>query len=108
MRVDDAPQHLAGFFRLRVVGEPASVMLSCGLAPELCGRGLGRVLVRQAVETSHARHAELPIALLVREFNVRAILLYERAGFCLAGRDEPTGMLRMEHRQAGSAVPEIR
>lgn len=91
---------LLGFLRLRLVGEPQVVLLSCGLRPDRCGHGLGQLLVAHAVERSAAEHPGAALALDVRPFNARAIRLYTNRGFVPQPGPEhpPTGrkpLLRM-------------
>lgn len=68
-------------FALTITRDDGVALLSrlC-VDPTVTSRGLGAALVADAVE--HARRAGLQrIELDVRETNVRAIALYERAGF---------------------------
>lgn len=98
MRTPDG--RLVGFLRLRVAGEPPSVLLSCGLHPAWCGRGLGRSLVAHAVERTASEHPGSDLALDVRPFNTRAIRLYAGSGFTAHGQatDAPTPLIRMIRR----------
>jgi ribosomal protein S18 acetylase RimI-like enzyme len=59
------------------------------VAPELRGRGIGRVLVRELVERARTTHPELPTVFLrVRPENTRAIRAYHAAGFVDVPEDE--------------------
>lgn len=79
---------------------PPSVLLSCGLHPAWCGRGLGRSLVAHAVERTASEHPGSDLALDVRPFNTRAIRLYAGFGFTAHGQttDAPTPLIRMIRR----------
>lgn len=72
---------LIGFLRLRLAGRPTVVLISCGLHPDRCGRGLGRLLVQRAIDQTAAEHPGVALALDVRPFNARAIRLYTTFGF---------------------------
>lgn len=89
----------AGFFRLRP--QPDFTELSCGLAPDLCGQGLGAVLVELAVREWRDSGRAVKLCLFVRPFNQRAIRRYSASGFVLDGgiqrdvRGESTEFVRM-------------
>ena len=55
--------------------------IALGLAPEYCGRGLGKDLLQAAVRYVKELFPEDGIRLTVRADNERAIRLYESAGF---------------------------
>lgn len=88
-----------GFFRLRP--HPDFTELSCGLAPDLCGQGLGAVLVELAIREWRDSCRAGGLRLFVRPFNKRAIRRYSASGFVLDGaierdvRGELTEFLRM-------------
>jgi [ribosomal protein S18]-alanine N-acetyltransferase len=80
---DDAGR-LVGFFYFERRG--ASVFYGLGMRPELTGRGLGLEFVRTGIEVARQRYGRRRIVLDVAEFNVRAMRVYERAGFRVSGR----------------------
>jgi ribosomal-protein-alanine N-acetyltransferase len=54
-----------------------------GLRPDLTGRGIGGELVRAILALGRARYRPTGFRLTVAAFNLRAIKVYERAGFQL-------------------------
>jgi ribosomal-protein-alanine N-acetyltransferase len=73
---------LAGFFVVKPRGDAKEIGL--GLRPDLTGRGLGGAFL----EAGLAFAAPGPYVLHVAAFNLRAIRVYERAGFAEAERYE--------------------
>lgn len=64
------------------------------LAPDYCGRGYGPRITRRAMALAREKWPSLPLRLIVRSWNGRAIRCYEKAGFQAAGtvvRVTPTG-----------------
>lgn len=55
--------------------------IGLGLRPDLCGNGLGKEVVRMAVDEARRRRPEAEIDLEVETWNVRAVKAYEKAGF---------------------------
>ena len=90
---------LAGFFRLRP--EDGGVTLGLGLAPALCGQGLGAKLLALCVDAAAARFPGEPLRLEVRAFNARAVRCYRAAGFREVGRFSRGGdeFVRMERQR---------
>jgi ribosomal-protein-alanine N-acetyltransferase len=75
---------LEGFVQLKpAAGGVAEIGL--GLRPDLTGRGLGGAFVAAVVALARAEGAGR-IVLAVAAFNLRAIRVYERAGFAETGR----------------------
>jgi ribosomal-protein-alanine N-acetyltransferase len=76
---------LEGFVQVEAVGD--GVEIGVGLRPDLTGRGrgLGLAFTNVAIELARHRGAER-ITLAVAAFNLRAIRVYERAGFVETGR----------------------
>ena len=74
---------LEGFVQLEAAGD--GVEIGLGLRPDLTGRGLGLAFTAAAIELAEHRGAER-IVLVVAAFNLRAIRVYERAGFVETGR----------------------
>jgi [ribosomal protein S18]-alanine N-acetyltransferase len=65
--------------------DAGAVEIGLGLRPDLTGRGLGAAFTGAAIQLARDRGAER-ITLAVAAFNVRAITVYERAGFAETGR----------------------
>jgi [ribosomal protein S18]-alanine N-acetyltransferase len=74
---------LEGFVQLEAAGD--GVEIGLGLRPDLTGHGLGLAFTAAAIELAENRGAER-IVLVVAAFNLRAIRVYERAGFAETGR----------------------
>lgn len=78
---------LVGFAQFFPLG--ASVIrLGLGLRPDLCGQGLGPLLVRTIAEEALRRSPGCEVDLEVFTWNTRAVRTYEKAGF----RSEDTYM----------------
>lgn len=75
---------LEGFVYLDVK-DGGAVEIGLGLRPDLTGRGLGSAFTAAAVQLARDRGAER-VTLAVAAFNLRAITVYERAGFAETGR----------------------
>lgn len=56
------------------------------LAPEYCGRGYGPGITARGMAMAKEKWPSLPLRLVVRIWNTRAIRCYEKAGFRPAGR----------------------
>jgi len=74
---------LIGFSLQRVIADEAELLL-LAVAPSWQGRGIGRALLGQFIDTSRARGAHL-LHLEVRDGNP-AVRMYRLAGFDVAGR----------------------
>lgn len=74
---------LEGFVQLEVV--QGGTEIGVGLRPDLTGRGLGSAFTAAAIDLAQNRCAKR-ITLAVAAFNLRAIRVYERAGFIATGR----------------------
>ena len=74
----------AGYVRFRPAAD--SLVLHLGLRPDLCGRGLGRAFLDLVIAEARQRAGGLPLTLLVRRFNERAIAAYRHAGFEMIDR----------------------
>jgi [ribosomal protein S18]-alanine N-acetyltransferase len=75
---------LEGFVQLKPAAVGAAE-IGLGLRPDLTGRGLGGAFVAAVVALAKAEGAGR-IVLAVAAFNLRAIRVYERAGFAETGR----------------------
>ena len=70
---------LVGFFEF--TSEDATIELGLGLRPDLTGRGLGLSFVSACLQFAREQYAPKTLRLKVAAFNMRAIRVYERAGF---------------------------
>jgi ribosomal-protein-alanine N-acetyltransferase len=75
---DDRGQ-LVGFFQFERDGD--TVEIGLGLRPDLTGRGLGLSFIQVGLAFAQSRYAPKTFRLAVAAFNLRAITVYERAGF---------------------------
>ncbi len=85
-------EELIGFFRLQT--QEACVLISLGLAPEYCGKGLGKVAMALILDEAKRTAPDKRPELEVRAFNKRAIACYERCGFSVVDayyKDTPVG-----------------
>jgi RimJ/RimL family protein N-acetyltransferase len=80
----DEDGSLVGFYYVEEKG--AAVEIGLGLRPALTGRGLGAEFFETGVDFLRSRLPGRPVVLNVAAFNVRAIKVYERAGFHETGR----------------------
>jgi RimJ/RimL family protein N-acetyltransferase len=81
--VRDEAGRLVGFYYFERRG--ASVFYGLGMRPDLTGSGLGLEFVQRGIEVARKRFGLRRIELDVAEFNVRAMKVYERAGFRVSG-----------------------
>ncbi|MBQ3956371.1 MAG: GNAT family N-acetyltransferase [Clostridia bacterium] len=65
--------------------EADEVMLGIGVAPECCGQGYGREMIRQTCALSESFYPSKRLYLEVRVWNRQAIRCYEHAGFAADG-----------------------
>jgi ribosomal-protein-alanine N-acetyltransferase len=77
--VTDEDGALVGFFSF--TGEDGVLTIGLGMRPDLTGRGLGRRFLQAGLEHARAAFAPASFLLHVASFNVRAVRLYESAGF---------------------------
>jgi ribosomal-protein-alanine N-acetyltransferase len=75
----DANGELVGYFAIAVEDGVAGV--GVGLRPDLTGRGYGLSFLEAGLAFVAKRHSPERYRLSVAEFNRRAIIVYERAGF---------------------------
>ena len=71
--------NLIGFVNL--VDEGDSVFFGIGVKPEYCGAGIGKQIIKMALDECSKRYENKPIILEVRSWNKRAIKCYESQGF---------------------------
>jgi len=76
-----AEAQVPGGHRAGLYGGPDVVDIGLGLHPARAGRGGGLAFVRAGLAFAAARYAPTGFRLSVATFNVRAIRVYERAGF---------------------------
>jgi len=77
--VVDEQGELVGYYSFGQEG--VTVVVGLGLRPDLTGRGLGAGFVQAGLDVARARYAPRRFRLSVAAFNLRAITVYERAGF---------------------------
>jgi [ribosomal protein S18]-alanine N-acetyltransferase len=78
--VADLDGRLAGFFRFTDEGDGA-LTIGLGLRPDLTGRGLGGRFLEDGLAFAERRFRPGGYRLLVVDWNVRAVRVYQRAGF---------------------------
>lgn len=74
---------LVGYVNLRP--EEGGVSVGIGVDPARCGQGLGRRMLRQAVQMAAQRWPDKRPCLVVRTWNRRAVRCYQAAGFQVEG-----------------------
>lgn len=57
------------------------VFLGIGVAPDLCGKGLGKAYLKQGIEKAKILYPDSELWVQVRSWNIRAIKCYESCGF---------------------------
>lgn len=72
-------ENLVGF--VNIAEEETEVLIGIGVAPDLCGRGYGQAILREAYRISKEKYREKPLYLKVQTCNRRAVRCYERVGF---------------------------
>lgn len=77
----DAEGSLIGYFGFSSHDDDVGVGVGVGLRPDLTGRGLGQSFLEAGLTFARERFAPRRFKLGVAEFNTRAIIVYERAGF---------------------------
>jgi len=77
--VDNKHEELIGFFTFKQ--EHNTVEVGLGLRPDLTGQGFGLVFVQTGLAFAREKFAPIRFSLSVATFNMRAIRIYERAGF---------------------------
>jgi ribosomal-protein-alanine N-acetyltransferase len=82
----DAAGEVIGFFGFGDAGEVVGV--GVGLRPDLTGRGFGTSFLEAGLAFARERFAPRRFRLSVAAFNLRAIKVYERAGFVTTRRFE--------------------
>lgn len=75
----DERDMLVGFFRLHE--QEDSLLLSLGLTPECCGKGIGKTAMALIIAEARRKAPDKRLELEVRAFNKRAIACYQRCGF---------------------------
>ncbi len=80
----DERNALFGYFRL--VEDGNSVMIGLGLNPQDCSKGYGSELMKLILAECSRRFSGKTPGLEVREFNLRAIKCYKKAGFQITDR----------------------
>ena len=71
---------LIGYFTFKII-EPKTVIIGLGMHPDHVGKGEGLSFLTAGIEYAQERYSNSIFTLSVAEFNVRAIKVYEHAGF---------------------------
>lgn len=66
---------------INIYQKDSKVFIGIGLAPDFCGKGLGKTYLKQGIETARSCYSESEIWVEVRSWNERAIKCYENCGF---------------------------
>ena len=74
---------LVGYVNLRP--EEGGVLVGIGVDPARCGQGLGRRMLRVAVQMAGQRWPDKRPCLVVRTWNRRAVRCYQASGFQVEG-----------------------
>lgn len=74
---------LAGFVNISEM--EAEVFIGIGVAPPLCGKHYGRMILDEAYRISKQLYPKKPLYLEVRTWNKRAVNCYKSAGFYIDG-----------------------
>jgi [ribosomal protein S18]-alanine N-acetyltransferase len=82
--VRDEHGDLVGFYYFEP--KPPDLDYGLGLRPDLTGHGLGLEFFLAGLAFAHERYEPRRVVLHVAEFNERARLVYERAGFVVVSR----------------------
>ncbi|MBQ8604591.1 MAG: GNAT family N-acetyltransferase [Oscillospiraceae bacterium] len=61
------------------------VYIGISLRPDICGKGYGVQILKQACKIAERLYPDSQICLQVRSWNIRAIKCYEKAGFAIQG-----------------------
>lgn len=75
----DKENKFVGYIRL--MEKKDGVWFGVGIKPCFCGQGLGKIFMRFLIDESKMRYPQRKILLEVRDFNIRAMKCYKRAGF---------------------------
>lgn len=70
---------LVGFVNLLDEGD--TVFFGIGINPNLCNKGMGKIITKMALEESEKRFPNKPVVLEVRTWNKRAVNCYKSQGF---------------------------
>lgn len=70
---------LIAYGRLTKIQDKA--FIGIGLKPSLCGKGLGKNIMKLLIKECNKKFPDCLVALEVRSFNKRAIICYEGIGF---------------------------
>lgn len=73
-------KRLIGYTNL-VEKENGDLFLGVGLAPEYCGKGIGKELLLDTINKAKEKYISRKIVLQVRSWNKRAVKCYENIGF---------------------------
>jgi ribosomal protein S18 acetylase RimI-like enzyme len=60
-----------------------TIFLGIGLAPEFCGKGIGKEILKEGIKIAEVKYRDCSIELQVRSWNKRAVKCYKSAGFVI-------------------------
>lgn len=90
---------LVGFFRVDIQ-EGNQLEIGLGMAPEFCGKGLGKQFVEETTEYLKFKYPKYVLYMEVRIHNQRAISCYQSAGYKIVYRhikETPWGTFEYDH-----------
>lgn len=64
-----------------IIPKNERIFIGIGIAPQLCGQGLGSVYLNKTVIEAQKRYPDIEIWVQVRSWNERAIKCYQKSGF---------------------------
>lgn len=70
---------LVGFTNL--LDEESNVFFGIGVNPEYCNKGIGKSIIKLALDVCRIKYPNKPIILEVRTWNMRAVNCYKSQGF---------------------------
>lgn len=82
-QVTDSANQLVGYYAVEFGGQPNTLEIGLGMAPERVGQGNGLAFMNTLVADVISRYHPRRLLLDVVTFNQRAITVYQRAGFAL-------------------------
>lgn len=84
--------HIGAIGSVRIERRGEEDVISLALTPGVRGRGLGSVVIAEAVKQRRNAGSERPVVALVKPNNVASVKAFERAGFVLAGPRDVEGV----------------
>ena len=66
---------------INIYKKDCKIFIGIGVAPDYCGKGLGKTYLKKGIAEAESRYPESEIWVEVRSWNERAIKCYEKCGF---------------------------